>query len=196
MREKMSCLDTTHLRELTLWAKRSSQSNNLFLVESLAPIVLGVKPSELLNVAQVEKDLWEEFKSLFMKNQELKVKEIRELNGRLQVIFFQSRVLDSVLREESIQDFLGTMSYPKKYSLESYLNLLKKRIISDDFPHEVGVFLGYPLKDVLGFMGILTLPYRETMGWRIYGDEKPSIEVYSKYAQARSIMKKIAEGID
>ena len=197
MREQTSYLDTTHLRELVIWAKEKTfKSNSLFLIESLAPLILGVKPSELLNVSLQEEEDWKKFKSLFLKNKELQIEEIRKLNGRLQVIFFQRKVLDSVLREKPIQDFLATMSYPQRYSLETYIYLLKQRIITHDFPHEVGVFLGYPLKDVLGFMGLLSLPYQRTQGWRIYGDETISNEVYEKYVQARCMMRKIAGDID
>lgn len=193
MREYIGNLETEHLRELVAWAKvKSTQNNTLFLVESLAPTILGVKPSELLNVAMDNERYWEDFKEIFTKQNVLRIEEVRDLNGRLQVIFYHKKILDSVLTDQPIKDFLTTLSYPRKYSLEAYLGVLKQRIIAMKFPHEVGIFLGYPLKDVLGFMEILPLPYRRTQGWRIYGDVKPSNEVYEKYSQARCLMRKLA----
>jgi len=197
VQEQMDHLDTKHLAELIAWAKdKTSQNNNLFLVESLAPLVWGIKPSVLLNVSLENELEWKEFERLFTQQKALQIKKIRKLNGRLQVIFYQREILDSVLRQKPIQDFLRTLSYPKQYSLKAYLSLLKHRITSLEFPHEVGVFLGYPLKDVLSFMGLLPLPYRKTQGWRIYGDESPSNEVYEKYRQARSMMRKLTMNID
>jgi len=195
--EQLDRLTTKHLGELVTWAKdKTSQKNYLFLVESLAPLVLGIKPSVLLNVS-INNDMeWKEFEELFTHQKALQIKEIRELKGRLQVIFYQREKLDSVLRQKPIQEFLTTLSYPEHYSLDSYLSLLKHKITSLKFPHEVGVFLGYPLKDVLGFMGLLPLPYRKTQGWRIYGDETLSNEVYEKYRQARSMMRKLVGNID
>ncbi|EHQ88561.1 DUF3793 family protein [Desulfosporosinus youngiae] len=197
MPEQMDHLDTKHLTELIDWAKnKTNQHKHLFLVESLAPLVLRFKPSVLLNVSLENETAWKEFKGLFTQPKALQIKTIRKLNGRLQVIFYQKELLDSVLRQKPIQEFLKTLSYPKQYSLNAYLSFLKHRITSLAFPHEVGVFLGYPLKDVLGFMGLLPLPYKRTQGWRIYGEETPSNEIYEKYRQARSMMRKLAGDID
>jgi len=188
---------TKHLGELVAWAKdKTSHKKSLFLVESLAPLVLGIKPSVLLNVSLEDQMQWKEFEELFTQQKKLKIKQIRKLNGRLQVIFYHMEMLDSVLRQKPIQDFLITLSYPEQYSLDSYLSLLKHKIISFKFPHEVGVFLGYPLKDVLGFMGLQPLPYRRTQGWRIYGDDTPSNEVFEKCSQSRSMMRKLAGSTD
>lgn len=195
MQEQLDHLNIKHLEELVTWAKEKTSQKKLFLVESLAPLILGIKPSVLLNVSTESEMEWQEFEGLYTQQRPLKIRKIRELNGRMQVIFYQSELLDSVLRQNSIQEFLRTLSYPKQYSLDIYLNLLRHRIISFKFPHEVGVFLGYPLKDVLGFMGLLPLPYRKTQGWRIYGDETLSNQVYEKYRQARNIMKRLAMNI-
>jgi len=197
VQEQFDRLNTKHLGKLITWAKaKTYHEKSLFLVESLAPLVLGIKPSVLLNVSLENEVEWIEFEKLFTQRKALQTKEIRELNGRMQVIFYQREKLDLVLRQKPVQEFLITMNYPKQYSLDAYLSLLKHRIISLKFPHEVGVFLGYPLKDVLGFMGLLPLPYKRTQGWRIYGDEPPSNEVYEKYRQARSIMRKLAKNIN
>lgn len=194
VRDEEMNLRTEYLRELVAWAKEKAfQEDPLFLVENLAPLVLGVKPSELLSVAINDEKDWEDFKSLFKKQESLNILEVRELNGRLQVIFYEKEMLDSVLSEQAIRDFLVQMSYPQQYTLESYLEILKRRIKTLEFPHEAGVFLGYPLKDVLGFMGLLPLPYRRTQGWRIYGDEELSNQVYAKHTQARGLMRKIAD---
>jgi hypothetical protein len=184
--------NTEHLRKLIGWAKEKPlHKNALFLVESLAPLVLGIKPSELLNVS-LKNDEWRNFKTVLTQKENLQLEEIRELNGRLQVIFYRKEILDSVLKQKQIYDFLVSMDYPKKYSVEVYLRILKQKLMMSQFPHEIGIFLGYPLKDVLGFMGILPLPYRRTQGWRIYGEEMPSDELYIKYSEARHIMRKIA----
>lgn len=52
---------------------------------------------------------------------------------------------------------------------------------SSEFPHEIGIFLGYPLEDVEGFM------YHKEEGckcigfWRVYGDEKKARETFRSY---------------
>ncbi|NJN67192.1 MAG: DUF3793 family protein [Chloroflexaceae bacterium] len=43
-----------------------------------------------------------------------------------------------------------------------------------NLPHEIGLALGYPVKDVLGYMGLLPLDFTGCCGWRVYGDPSPS----------------------
>lgn len=197
MLEQLEHRDITHLTDLIAWAnENATQKKRLFLIENLAPLVMGIKPSVLMNVSYNDEVNWSKFKILFTRPKALEIREIRKLNGQLQVMFYQKDLLDSVLSQRAIQQFLRSLSYPTHYSLDNYLQVLKDRIVSGKFPHEIGVFLGYPLKDVLGFMGLQPLPYTKTQGWRIYGEERPSNEVYENYRKARRMMRALAEHID
>jgi hypothetical protein len=56
-------------------------------------------------------------------------------------------------------------------------------MVNDDFPHEIGIFLNYPLEDVKGFItspnsGVKCVGY-----WKVYEDEeakKKTFELYDK----------------
>lgn len=54
-----------------------------------------------------------------------------------------------------------------------------------EIPHEVGLALGYPIKDVMGYMGLLPLECVGICGWRIYGDPAPSLNRCRKFTEAR-----------
>lgn len=54
-----------------------------------------------------------------------------------------------------------------------------------DIPHEIGLALGYPPKDVLGYMGLLPLQCTGCCGWRIYGDPTDSLCQSRMFADAR-----------
>lgn len=56
---------------------------------------------------------------------------------------------------------------------------------SGKIPHEIGLCLGYPLKDVLGFMGLLNLPCTGHCGWRVFGRPEDSLRRSRRYRQAR-----------
>jgi hypothetical protein len=90
-------------------------------------------------------------------------------------------------------EFLHVLNYPRFSNVDEYLIYLVEKIRFHDFPHEIGLFLGYPLKDVLGFMGLVTLPYVKTQGWRVYGDEHISDSFYEQYIFARQLMSKAIE---
>jgi len=60
------------------------------------------------------------------------------------------------------------------YSVEGYVDFLVSRLNRKDFLHEIGLFLGYPFKDVLGYIGHPSLKLVEINGWKIYGNDKLS----------------------
>ena len=52
-------------------------------------------------------------------------------------------------------------------------------------PHEIGLALGYPVKDVLGYMGLVPLHCTGKCGWRIYGNPLPSLRRSREFEEAR-----------
>ena len=90
-------------------------------------------------------------------------------------------------------NFLKFIGYPSDYNLDSYIELLIDKLHTKDFPHEIGIFLGYPLKDVVGFMGYGNYKFCKTRYWKVYGDESISDSVYNKFINDRSKMKKLLE---
>ncbi len=61
--------------------------------------------------------------------------------------------LEMVLLTSSVSEFLESCGYNMSGSLEDILKeLFSKLSCNKDFPHEVGVFLGYPLEYILGFV--------------------------------------------
>lgn len=53
--------------------------------------------------------------------------------------------------------------------------------------HEVGVFIGYPVKDVFGFMNSLKSTPGHNTPWRIFGDAAESLRLASAYRHAEEI---------
>ena len=51
----------------------------------------------------------------------------------------------------------------------------------DGFPHEIGLFLGYPPEDVRGFIENETRNYKFTGYWKVYGDEERSRALFDKF---------------
>ncbi len=72
----------------------------------------------------------------------------------------------------------GVLNYPLSIEPESFLAEVQHRWEKNNrIPHEIGLALGYPIKDVLGYMGLLPLPYSGDCGWRIYGDPASSKKI-------------------
>lgn len=81
---------------------------------------------------------------------------------------------------------------------ENILERLKNRLrTNDEFPHEIGLFLGYPVEDVLGFICHKGQNCKLCGYWKVYGDTEEAIKSFAKFDKCRNIYQKFAEkGID
>ena len=60
-------------------------------------------------------------------------------------------MLSCVLSDPGVRSFLEGMGYPSGFRDSDALDLLAQRM-SEGMQHEIGIFLGYPLRDVEGFL--------------------------------------------
>ena len=58
---------------------------------------------------------------------------------------------------------------------------------SGEFPHEVGLFLGYPPEDVKGFIDHRANGFKCAGLWKVYGDEKKARSLFEKYRKCTEI---------
>lgn len=52
---------------------------------------------------------------------------------------------------------------------------MRRMRTSRGFPHEVGLFLGYPPEDVLGFVCNRARNYKAVGLWKVYGDTQRAL---------------------
>ena len=167
-----------------------------WLIEILGPVILGSKPSEILNISCKDKDKkskLNDINSFFNNCSKLTYNIINMSDGGIRIIFINRNSLSDTLNNKKCLNFLKFIGYPSEYNLDDYINLLIDKLNSKDFPHEIGIFLGYPLKDVVGFMGYGKYKFCKTRYWRVYGDESISDNVYNKFINDRSKMKSLLE---
>ena len=56
-----------------------------------------------------------------------------------------------------------------------------------EFPHEVGIFLGYPICDIKGFLENKGERYLHSGYWKIYGNLEETRKKFLSYDEAREI---------
>ena len=73
--------------------------------------------------------------------------------------------------------------------LESALEHLKERTNGClEFPHEIGVFLGYPLEDVVGFIHNNGKNFQLAGMWKVYGDREEAKKDLESIKNARTFI--------
>ena len=63
----------------------------------------------------------------------------------------------------------------------------------EGFPHEIGLFLGYPPEDVEGFMKHKDSGCKCTGFWRVYGDETAALKTFSKFRKCTDLYHRMLE---
>ena len=81
--------------------------------------------------------------------------------------------------------FLLQLGYCDKEDLDEYLIILKRRYKEFNCPHELGVFLGFPLNDVKDFMGCKEKKCLSCGYWLVYNDLQEAKKVFSKYDKVK-----------
>ena len=105
--------------------------------------------------------------------------------GRAMIFSYRPTMLAECLAPSDVQDFLVRHGYERDMALKAALDRLAKRIVSSgEFPHEIGIFLGYPLFDVEGF-----LASREDFllcgEWKVYSEKEKAERLFALYRDAR-----------
>ncbi len=111
------------------------------------------------------------------------------------VLFYDIKLLGEVLENPAIRQYLYRNGYGDCVTLDSFLERLQERFQEIDFPHEIGLFLGYPLKDVIGFVSVRSRLTHQG-SWRVYGKKEPSLLLMNRFRQARRMAEMIMEQHD
>ena len=170
-----------------------------WLTEKLAPVLLAAKPAELLCFSGDDE---EGARRVLMIQQYVNkiscvdFKKFSMINGRQKILFFHRGALEKTLRDSRNHRFLLKQGYPETVNMEAYLDLLVLKISTGKIPHEIGVFLGYPLKDVLGYIGHPSLKLTKVNGWKIYGNPTASDRTYEAIVKAKETIRQQLAKLD
>ena len=156
-------------------SKDISRTFEAVLVRQCAPTLAGMKPGSIfcfnhspLEVSRQKVCQWNKQLEPFG----LTVQILLERPGSSSVIVFVYRRdrLEQMLSDDAYQSFLAEAGY-ERTNLDGLLEQLSYRLRTQpEFPHEIGVFLGYPLRDVIGFIENHGRNFTCCGFWKSYGD--------------------------
>lgn len=166
-----------------------------FLALEGAEIIAGVKPGNLVNVTNRLRPcgrnpypLWHAYGAEVLAGTGLEGLVLRDRGDALLLYLYRPDLVQALLLRPPVSTILRDCGYPEPTDLASTLAHLRERMAGETFPHEIGVFLGYPLKDVLAFMGRIRLPFACQGPWKIYGRPEQSLELADRYRHCRCRM--------
>ncbi|MBO5060288.1 MAG: DUF3793 family protein [Clostridia bacterium] len=163
-----------------------------------APALAGIKPA---NIVAFYKDkfpnICEEIERL---NLELNCRGIYfeilcECDKRALIMVYRRKALEAALRNDEVNAFLLSHGYPEKGSINMYIEHLKKRLEKEEFPHEIGAFLGYPLHDIYGFINHKNEGCILCGEWKVYHNAEEAKKLFKRFDSCRkAVAKKVLGG--
>ena len=107
----------------------------------------------------------------------------RESSGSALVYLFRPSQLARLLSLQGQRRFLERFGY-EWGDLSHLLSQLSLRLrLQKDFPHEIGIFLGYPLRDVVGFIQHGGKDFTCCGLWKSYGKREAMEKCFACYRQ-------------
>lgn len=160
------------------------------LVRHGAPTLAGLKTGNLFSCPYQKEHQIREDCRLF--NRRLGKKGIRLLllrcsKQRALLYLYRPRKLKQDLAQDCASRLLTGLGYHWRTPEHCLCQLTKKLQTDVDFPHEIGLFLGYPPEDVWGFIQNKADDCKCIGCWKVYGDEETARKRFIQYKKCTSV---------
>ncbi len=108
---------------------------------------------------------------------------------------FRPKQLRKDFRTESVAKLLREFGYNPEKKENCIATLIGRITDGQSFPHEIGLFLGYPPEDVKGFIENRAGGYKAVGCWKVYGDETEAKRKFEAYRRCTNwFMKRLSGG--
>lgn len=160
------------------------------LIKHCAPTLAGMKCASLF--------------SYFHSGETIAREEVKQLNNLLNpkgvhidvltwrkesalVYVYRRAMLGEELADTGVSELLKLYGY-ESCEIDSCIRRLKYRIENgSEFPHEIGVFLGYPLEDVYGFIRNKGRNCESCGMWKVYCNKAEKDKLFKKYKKCKDM---------
>lgn len=161
-----------------------------YMLFLLAPVIGGLKPSSTITLKKDSKEYhtWNDYKEIFLEKTRLKHILLREDNDAIILLIYSEKRLEDYINKEEVRKFLLKLDYNSEGSLEDILNNLVERYNKFHCPHELGVFLGIPLQDVIDFMECTTKKCLLCGYWKVFNDFDYALQIFNDYNKSKELV--------
>lgn len=163
------------------------------LIQYCSPTLAGIKNSNMFSAAVMEQsciDRCLKYGNGRLNHKGVYLRCLRFRKGNALILVYRKRALEKSLKDPEVRAFLLKEGYGALADVDECLDVLGNRMMTDVFPHEIGVFLGYPLEDVKGFIENggekpLLVKY-----WKVYSDVENTRSWFDRMDRVCMVYKK------
>lgn len=174
------------------------------IVRHCAPTLAGLKTGNMFRASfadEGEFDAELERLILILTDKGLRITPLRidcqvncgKCGIRALMYIYRPGQLQSDLDEEEAKAILSAFGY-EDGDHEICIRRLTDRICEcEEFPHEVGLFLGYPPEDVKGFIELGGRQSKASGYWKVYGDVDRAQKQFERFSKCTGVYLKCLE---
>ncbi|HJC32863.1 MAG TPA: DUF3793 family protein [Candidatus Anaerobutyricum faecale] len=170
---------------LEIVQKLDRESLEVQLLLQCAPMIAGLKASNLLIIASEN----EADARRILNGTKISCARLARMDKKTTMLIYHEQWVKEYLASREVSDLLRVLGYEGKGFYEvlhsvrkKYRSYMKKE---GEFPHELGLLLGYPAEDVKGYMDNKGRNYLCTGYWQVYADPAAKLNLFQKFELAR-----------
>lgn len=155
----------------------------LVIISNCAPTLKKQKTASLINFSNNVRGLnvlWKRYKYKVKRKLNINFFELKKDENSIIVLFYDDELLELSVKDKRNISFLERFGYNNGMNVYECLNLLSKRY-QNMCPHEMGVFLGYPIEDVIAFVDYPNVKCKLTGYWKVYYNEERAKVIFNNY---------------
>lgn len=198
-------INHTNLINANKYINRSASAYcvQLLLANYSIPTLLKMKPSNLISI---NKKLYEA--NVIIKEIELEIERfccksfiLYDNQDMVNLLIYSEKLLQDIVKKNENMMFLSGCGYDfqsdiilgildnLKKKLEHYHALKQKQDV--EFPHEIGIILGYPLEDVQDFVRYQGRNYLLSGCWKVYHNTEEALKIFESYRNVRQYVRQM-----
>lgn len=169
------------------------------LAAHCSPTLAGIKPASLVSICRTRfphlSEQLRAYRAAFAPRG-LRFEVVCTCRERRLLLVYQHTQLAQRMCDPCVQHMLRTFGYPVGEPLPALLAQLRRRIAqANGFPHEIGLFLGYPIEDVAGFIQYGGRGCKLCGYWKVYGDAEAASKLFNRLSRVcRAVTRRVEQG--
>ena len=160
------------------------------LIKYCSPTLAGIKTGSLFSCSYHSDTELSSFLRTWnttLREKGVRIIPLKAKEGKALIYVYRPSQLKTRLQEEASRDLLKERGYCAHNCAACVTHLISRLSQSKDFPHEIGLFLGYPCEDVRGFIDNKAACAKCVGCWKVYGDEKKAQKQFERFKKCTRI---------
>ena len=155
-----------------------------------SPTLAGLKTGNLFNCPySYKKELLAALRSLNcrLSPKGVRIVPLRRSEEKVLLYVYRPGKLKQDFAVKETSDLLHAYGYSADDPGKCIAELSRRLHEADEFPHEIGLFLGYPSEDVKGFIENRAAGYKCNGCWKVYGNEQDAKKQFERYRKCTNV---------